>query len=118
MKLPIEGEAISSVDLIYSLTLNFGERRIRIGSALELYSDDGRQVARIPVGFDEITHVDPERFVGVRVTSATYSENGQLELVLDSGDRIVVHPDEDYEAWEFSGYVGENIVVLPGGGIA
>lgn len=113
MNLPIEGEAVTGVDLNYSLTLHFGKRRIRIENEFDLLADNGTHVTRIAAGDDEVTDVDPARFRGAVVLSARYDADGSLFLSFDSGDRIVVYRDQEYESWEFSGNAGEGVVVSP-----
>lgn len=111
MNLPIEGETVTGVDLTYSLTLDFGKRRIRIETDFELIR--GNQITKIAAGDDEVTDVDPAIFKDARVLSATFDDDGSLFLTFDSGYRIVVNRDREYESWEFSGFAGEGILISP-----
>jgi hypothetical protein len=51
-----------------------------------------------------------------KVAKANVSSQGTLSIQFDDGHRLVVAPDESYEAWELSGPADLNLVCPPGGG--
>ena len=71
---------------------------------------------RIESDFD-FTHDSLASIDGRTILSATTSEHGTLSVEFDNDMRLVVRPDESYEAWTLAGPNGIIAVCTPGGGL-
>lgn len=58
------------------------------------------------------------RLLRQRVTRAECDTDGNLLVVVADTAEVTVAPDLQFEAWTFAGARGEQVVCLPGGGLA
>lgn len=56
--------------------------------------------------------------VGQTIESCTVGDAGSLSVTFTSGIRLLVEPDDDFEAWTVSGPAGMLVVCTPGGELA
>jgi hypothetical protein len=64
------------------------------------------------------TEVLAGELVGQTIESCTIDDAGSLTLTFTSGIRVLVEPDDRYEAWTVSGPAGMLVVCTPGGKLA
>lgn len=53
-----------------------------------------------------------------KVLASAVIKTGTLQLVMTTGETVLVPPDPNYEAWSISAKDGERIIALPGGGFS
>ncbi|MFG2471251.1 DUF6188 family protein [Streptomyces canus] len=79
-------------------------------------------VVRDHVAFDpESPHAAASYLVRLArdvITRAEAGENGDFVIEFESGMKLTVRPDEDYEAWGLVGPKGRRVTCMPGGEIA
>ncbi|HEU4324794.1 MAG TPA: DUF6188 family protein [Roseiflexaceae bacterium] len=106
-----------SIDEAINIQLT-GEQRsadLRIEQVF-LLTEGTTQHAMVPGRFDNLGQLFA--LLHKPITAATVSDEGRLELEIDRAVRLVVEPDQKYEAWTLSADSGLLVVCLPGGGVA
>jgi hypothetical protein len=54
--------------------------------------------------------------IGAEVQSVDFSREGELAVTFRNGERLLVGPVPDVEAWQITGPGGLLVVCMPGGG--
>jgi hypothetical protein len=117
--LPLSGRQVDRCTLDYRFGLNFyggdDEAAIIVEGAFRLLDNedvlemDATQPAELGPAFALVRRV-------VRTARAT--ETGRLEVLFEDGSRLIVEPNEQFEAWEMYGPGGIRAICMPGGDIA
>ncbi|MEU6535121.1 DUF6188 family protein [Streptomyces sp. NPDC047000] len=118
MNLNLRGQAVTRVCFDAALTvLTSGDYELRVETE-----------AILQVSAEDHVYFDPEspavvasHLVGlVRdvITVAEAGSVGDLVIEFESGMKLTVLPDEEYEAWGIVGLKGKRVVCMPGGEIA
>ena len=113
MNLPGVGEEISRVAFDWAVTLLTEEgTELRVEGRFDL-TVDGTTTERV-----HPTEVTPHaaalvRQLHRRVTALRVLEGGGLELRIDGGFSMVVHPGHEFEAWTYNGSDDSKAVGLP-----
>ncbi|WP_405489074.1 DUF6188 family protein [Nocardia sp. NBC_00511] len=120
MLLKIIGQKVSEVIVGFTVTIRMGQ-----SSEFELQIE-GEIDLRLPTG--DIHHVTAEKYadiqpelnaiVGSAVLAADADEVHGLVIDFESGNRITIPVDQDYEAWNVTGPDGYRVISLPGGELA
>ncbi|MFF2382626.1 DUF6188 family protein [Streptomyces sp. NPDC058108] len=118
MNLNLQGQAVTRVCFDVAFTvLTSGDCELRV---------ETEAVLRVPAGDD--VPFDPEspdvavphlaRLARDVINEAEVGRAGDLIIEFESGMRLTVRPDEDYEAWGLVGPNGKRVTCMPGGEIA
>lgn len=118
MNLPLAGAQITAEfnGFIVVLQTESGYE-LQIETDLHLASPTITNV-QSPPDSGEQRDVDPQAFFAGKVQSAEVSDSGSLSLTMESGNRLSVEPDPDFEAWTLTGPGGYRVVCMPGGKLA
>ncbi|UGT60692.1 DUF6188 family protein [Nocardia asteroides] len=115
MELPITGQRISTTvrDHLVELVTTAGFV-VQIEGTMQIESERGdRRTVSLAAG--DATRAGLESALRGSVTAATVGPSGVLTVDLDSALRLVVPPDDKYEAWSLTGPNGYRVVCVPGG---
>ncbi|MGY4102596.1 DUF6188 family protein [Nocardia sp. R16R-3T] len=118
MDLPITGQRLSVAASEYMVgitTVGGFELQIEGDMAIESSRGDRRTVHLAGGGGSQF---DLESELRGTITSAVVNSSGTLIIDLDSGNRLVVPPDDEYEAWTLVGPKGYRVVCMPHGELA
>jgi hypothetical protein len=118
MDLNLRGQEVTRVCFDAALTvLTSGDCELRV---------ETEAVLRIPAG--DHVYFDPEspdeasahlvRLARDVITVAEVGRAGDLVIEFESGTKLTVRPDEEYEAWGLVGPKGKRVTCMPGGDIA
>ncbi|MEU7633806.1 DUF6188 family protein [Nocardia sp. NPDC049220] len=118
MELPITGQRVSVAASEYMVELTtVGGFELQIEGDMEIQSSRGD---RWPIALANGggSQVELEPVLRGAITSAVVDSAGTLTIDLDSGNRLVVPPDDEYEAWTLVGPNGYRVVCMPHGELA
>ncbi|MFJ4417607.1 DUF6188 family protein [Streptomyces sp. NPDC088925] len=118
LDLDLRGQAVTRVCFDTALTvLTSGDCELRVETEAILQVS-----ARDHVSFDpETPEAAAPHLVGlVRdvIAEAEAGRAGDLVIKFESGTKLTVLPDEEYEAWGIVGPKGKRVTCMPGGEIA
>jgi Family of unknown function (DUF6188) len=117
------GEEVSAITLDSNVVIFLGPRReheFRIEN--DILVDNASNGSNYVVKYDPYNRSDPVRqgltelssIVATRVVHAKAYVDGILEITLNDGTVLTVHPKEKYEAWTYT--FGNYILACPPGG--
>ncbi|WP_406234173.1 DUF6188 family protein [Nocardia sp. NBC_01009] len=116
MELPITGQHVSVVASEYMVEVSTGGGfELQIEGGMEIESSRGD---RWSVALANGSQSDLEPVLRGAITSAVVNSSGTLTIDLDSGNRLVVPPDAEYEAWTLVGPNGYRVVCMPNSELA
>ncbi|WP_067570963.1 DUF6188 family protein [Nocardia acidivorans] len=116
MKLPITGERLTMLSPgPYVIVLGAGVFEIHIEGELVVHRAIGSPSHRLA---GEPRPEDLSAAVDGVIVSATVESTGELRIDLDSGHRIVVEPDQYFEAWHVTDPGRYLVACMPGGELA
>ncbi|MFI7664126.1 DUF6188 family protein [Nocardia sp. NPDC049526] len=118
MELPLTGQRVSVAASEYMVEITtVGGFALQIEGDMEIESSRGdRQSVALADGGS--SPVDLEPVLHGTITSAVVNSSGTLTIDFDSGNRLVVPPDSEYEAWTLVGPNGYRVVCMPNGELA
>ncbi len=118
MELPLTGQRVSVAASEYMVEITtVGGFTLQIEGNMEIESSRGdRQSVALADGGG--SQVDLEPVLHGTITSAVVNSSGALTIDFDSGNRLVVPPDSEYEAWTLVGPNGYRVVCMPNGELA
>ncbi|MEV6669341.1 DUF6188 family protein [Streptomyces sp. NPDC051162] len=118
MNLNLQGQAVTRVCFDAALTvLTSGDCELRVETEAVLQVSAGGHVSFDP----ESPNVAAPHLVRLArdvITEAGVGSAGDLVIEFESGTKLTVRPDEEYEAWGFVGPKGKRVTCMPGGEIA
>lgn len=118
MELPITGQRVSVVASEYMVEVSTGGGfELQIEGDMEIESGRGDRWS-VVLADGGGSQSDLEPVLRGAITSAVVNSSGTLTIDLDSGNRLVVPPDEEYEAWTLVGPNGYRVVCMPNGELA
>ena len=116
MRPTLEGDTITSVDTSHSVLLDTaGGWSVRVEGDCTFHRGD----QAIEVIDERFSVLDAllTSWVGQPIGGLSYGADGGL-VVTCGGDRLVVPPSDDFEAWGIAGPRQEKVISLPGGEIS
>ncbi|MFE1127555.1 DUF6188 family protein [Streptomyces albidoflavus] len=118
MNLNLRGQAVTRVCFDAALTfLTSGDCELRVETEAVLQVSAGGHVSFDPESPDVVAH-HLVRLARDVIAEAEVGKVGDLVIEFESGTKLTVRPDEEYEAWGFAGPKGKKVACMPGGGIA
>ncbi|MBF6193215.1 DUF6188 family protein [Nocardia sp. CDC186] len=120
MEISLVGQRVSEVLIGYALTIRFGpnsEFELQIEGDIEFTTADGKTSSASSEDYGSIA-TDLNALIGGAVTSSSAEDGSGLIVVFESGARIHVPVDEEYEAWGVVGPGGYRVICMPGGELA
>ncbi|WP_328406946.1 DUF6188 family protein [Nocardia sp. NBC_00403] len=118
MELPITGQRVSVAVSEYLVEVSTsGGFDLQIEGDMEIESSRGGRWS-VALANGGGSQSDLESVLRGAITSAVVNSSGTLTIDLDSGNRLVVPPDEEYEAWTLVGPNGYRVVCMPNGELA
>lgn len=118
MNLNLRGQAITRVCFDAALTvLTSGHCEIRVETEAVLQVSDGDHVSFDP----ESPGIAAPRLFGLArdvINEAEVGRLGNLVIEFESGTKLTVRPDEEYEAWGLVAPKGRRVTCMPGGEVA
>lgn len=118
MELPITGQRVSVAASEYMVEVSTGGGfELQIEGDMEIESGRGDRWS-VVLADGGGSQSDLEPVLRGAITSAVVNSSGTLTIDLDSGNRLVVPPDEEYEAWTLVGPNGYRVVCMPNGELA
>ncbi|MFI5540509.1 DUF6188 family protein [Nocardia sp. NPDC051900] len=120
MEISLVDHRVSEVLIGYAVTIRFGpnsEFELQIEGDIEFTTADGVTSSVSSEDYESIA-TDLKALVGSAVTSSSAEDGSGLTVVLESGARIYVPVDEEYEAWGVVGPGGYRVICMPGGELA
>ncbi|MFQ6397546.1 DUF6188 family protein [Nocardia sp. KC 131] len=118
MELPITGQRVSVAASEYMVEVTTADGfELQIEGDMEIESNRGDRWA-VVLADGGGSQSDLEPVLRGAITSAVVNSSGTLTIDLDSGNRLVVPPDEEYEAWTLVGPNGYRVVCMPNGELA
>lgn len=118
-KLPLHGKTVSRCYVDSAFGIQFFEAdeelTLRIESSFYLLYGDNRFL---------VSPQEPEKLcqaltlLGKEVDQAFATKDGELHLRFADDTGLIVPPDENFEAWEFTSSTGRLLMSLPSGGLA
>ncbi|MER5218929.1 DUF6188 family protein [Streptomyces flaveus] len=118
MNLNLRGEAVTRICFDAALTiLTSGECELRVEGKAVLHVPDGDRVSFDPCAPDIVApHL--VRLARDVISEAEVGNSGELAIEFESGVKLTVQPDDDYEAWGLVGPKRRRVICTPGGEIA
>lgn len=118
MNLNLQGEAVTRICFDAALTiLTSGECELRVEGEAVLQVPDGDRVSFDPCAPDIVApHL--VRLARDVISEAEVGNSGELAIEFESGVKLTVQPDDDYEAWGLVGPKRRRVICTPGGEIA
>ncbi|MBH0781546.1 DUF6188 family protein [Nocardia bovistercoris] len=118
MELPITGQHVSVTASEYMVELTTVDGfELQIEGDMEIRSSRGdRWPVALANGGGSQAELEP--VLRGAITSAAVNTSGTLTIDLDSGNQLVVPPDDEYEAWTLVGPNGYRVVCMPHGELA
>lgn len=113
MDLELDGQQVTTQEAEFNLTL-----RTDRGSELQVETAYTVQTAGGVVSVAPGQSDEPPSFLEQRISSATASDSGRLEVFFDSGAVLRVESDPDFEAWTFVAPDGKRVVSMAEGELA
>ncbi|MFR9797800.1 DUF6188 family protein [Streptomyces sp. MS06] len=118
MNLDLRGQAVTRVCFDAALTvLTSGDCELRVETEAVLQVSAGDHVPFDPESPD-VAAPHLVRLARDVITEAEVGRAGNLVIEFESGTKLTVRPDEEYEAWGFVGPKGKRVTCMPGGEIA
>ncbi|MGI5194731.1 DUF6188 family protein [Streptomyces sp. CA-288835] len=118
MNLNLRGEAVIRVCFDAALTiLTSGDCELRVEGEAVLHVPGGDRVAFDPCTPDIVAPY-LVRLARDVISQAEVGNSGELGLEFESGVKLTVQPDDDYEAWGLVGPRRRRVICTPGGEIA
>jgi hypothetical protein len=118
MDLGLPGRILISQTVEFTAALQLSDEYfIRIESPFALVSHD-KSVALSPEDGAPEAFEPLGELVGQSITECNVGAAGSLTVTFESGARLVVEPDDSYEAWTVTGPGGMMTVCMPGGELA
>ena len=118
MNLNLRGQAITRVCFDAALTLlTSGDCELRVENEATLKLSGGDHVSFDPEAPD-VAAPHLVRLNGDVIAEAEAGKAGDLVIEFESGTKLTVRPDDDYEAWGLVGPMGRRAICTPGGEIA
>jgi hypothetical protein len=116
--LNLRGQAVTRVCFDVALViLTSGDYELRVETEAVLQVSLGNDVTFDPESSDVVAaHL--VRLVGDVIIVAEAGGAGDLVIEFESGMKLAVRPNDDYEAWGLVGREGRRIICMPGGEIA
>jgi len=119
MEYSLEGQEVSRLCFDYAVVIETVDgTELRIETPFRLSSADSTHLDEVhPDRLDEMGSV----VVGLlrqQIVRASIDESGALSLRFARGQRLECPPDPKFEAWTLVTASGEQMVCLPGGGVA
>ncbi|WP_329028310.1 DUF6188 family protein [Streptomyces sp. NBC_00690] len=117
MNLNLRGQAVTRVCFDAALTvLTSGDCELRVETEAALQVSSGDHVSFDPESPD-VASPHLVRLVRDVIAEAKVGRAGDLVIEFESGTKLTVLPDEEYEAWGTVG-PGKRVTCMPGGEIA
>ncbi|MFW0793283.1 DUF6188 family protein [Gordonia sp. CPCC 205515] len=118
MILPLAGELVTPKleDFIFVAETSSGYE-LQVETELNLHRATGTDIT-IGVAGDEDHDIELGSFFAGTVQTAEVSGSGMLLVTMESGNRLSVEPDPDFESWTLTGPGGYRVVCMPGGELA
>ncbi|MER6162390.1 DUF6188 family protein [Streptomyces sp. NPDC001868] len=118
MNLNLQGQAVTRVCFDAALTvLTSGDCELRIETEAVLQVSAGGHVSFDPESPD-VAAPHLVRLAHDVITEAEVGRAGDLVVEFESGTKLTILPDEEYEAWGFVGPKGKRVICMPGGEIS
>lgn len=118
MDLDLRGQAVTRVCFDAALTvLISGDFELRVETQVVLQASAGDRVSFDPESPD-VAALPLIRLVRDVITNAKVGRVGDLVIEFESGTKLTVPADDDYEAWGLVGPKGRRVTCMPGGEIA
>lgn len=118
MNLNFRGQVVTRVCFDAALTvLTSGGCELRVETEAILQVSAGDHVSFDPESPD-VSAPHLVRLVRDVINEAEAGRAGDLVIEFESGTKLTVLPDEEYEAWGIVGPKGERVTCMPGGEIA
>ncbi|MBT2487692.1 hypothetical protein J7E96_03900 [Streptomyces sp. ISL-96] len=118
MNLNLRGQAVTRVCFDAALTvLTSGDCELRVETEAILQASAGDHVSFDPES-PEVAAPHLVRLVRDVIAEAEVGGVGDLVIEFESGTKLTVLPDEEYEAWGIVGPKGKRVTCMPGGEIA
>ena len=118
MDLNLLGKSVSRIDLSWALIIvtACGDE-VRVETEAALTASGGASIVFDPERLQNVPELLMEAVQG-SISSACCTPEGELHIEFEGGMELKVSPDDEYEAWQYSGSDGSLVVCLPGGGVA
>lgn len=118
MNLNLQGQAVTRVCFDAALTVLTSEDcELRVETEAVLQVSSGDHVSFDPESPDVVApHL--VRLARDVITGAEAGKAGDLVIEFESGTKLTVRPDDNYEAWGLVGPKGRRVTCMPGGEIA
>ncbi|MGY1454793.1 DUF6188 family protein [Streptomyces barkulensis] len=118
MNLNLQGQAVTRVCFDAALTvLTSEDYELRVETEAVLQVSSGEHVSFDPES-PEVAALYLVRLARDVITEAEVGKVGDLLIKFESGTKLTVRPDDDYEAWGLVGPKGRRVTCMPGGEIA
>lgn len=118
MNLNLRGQAVTRVCFDAALTvLTSGDCELRVETEAILQVAAGGHVSFDPESPEAAAPHLVRLFRDV-IAEAEAGRAGELVIEFESGTKLTVLPDEEYEAWGMVGPQGKRVTCMPGGEIA
>ncbi|MFE2231714.1 DUF6188 family protein [Streptomyces sp. NPDC059442] len=118
MNLNLRGQAVTRVCFDAALTvLTSGDWELRVETEATLRVSAGEHVSFDPE-FPDVAAPHLARLIRDVIAEAEVGSAGDLLIEFESGMKLTVAPDEEYEAWGVVGAKGKRVTCMPGGEIA
>ncbi|MEW1685462.1 DUF6188 family protein [Streptomyces sp. NPDC093594] len=118
LNLNLRGQAVTRICFDVALTvLTTGDCELRVETEAILQVSAGYHVAFDPES-PEAAASHLVRLVRDVIAEAEAGRSGDLVIEFESGTKLTVLPDEEYEAWGIVGPKGKRVTCMPGGEIA
>ncbi|MFD5110081.1 DUF6188 family protein [Streptomyces cinereoruber] len=118
MNLNLRGQAVTRVCFDAALTvLTSGDCELRVETEATLRVSSGEHVSFDPE-FPDSASSHLAGLIRDVITEAEVGRVGDLLIEFESGMKLIVPPDEEYEAWGIVGAKGKRVTCMPGGEIA
>ncbi|MFD7757263.1 DUF6188 family protein [Streptomyces sp. NPDC059757] len=118
MNLDLRGQTVTRICFDAALTVLTSEDcELRVETEAVLHVPDGDHVSFDPESPD-VAAPHLVRLSGDVIAEAEVEGVGNLVIEFQSGMKLTVRPDDDYEAWGLVGPKGRRVTCMPGGEIA
>lgn len=118
MNLNLQGQVVTRICFDTALmVLTSGGYELRVETEAVLQASSGDRVSFDPE-FPGVVAPDLVRLARDVITGAEAGSVGDLVIEFESGSKLTVRPDGDYEAWGLVGPRGRRVTCMPGGEIA
>jgi hypothetical protein len=119
MEYLLEGQVVTRVCLDHSVTLLTTDgSELKLESAFSIAPPNSSPPGEVRPPNLETTAELVVRLLHQQIALVTVTTRGHLTLQFASGHVVACSPSEVFEAWTLTSSAGEQIICLPGGGLA